>query len=279
VNIEIVEHESATKFLDSCHDWLSKNEILNHGVISLAGVLTPQHPIYYPPFLFSHVTVDGKIAGCCIYAEPDGLVVSRCAPDIASILFDHVQAKIHIPSRIFGPETPAMRLATEFGKLRKSPYSIQSTWRIHCLNKPVIDAKHFPGHIQIGKLDDDDLIRKWGKDYNEERPANLNIQQFLLKKLRDNHLYLWIDEEAKSLATISGLNCSGPRISAVYTPPNFRTHGHATALVQELSNLLLASGSAYVTLHTQAGDPVERIYKRLGYEAVGEKVSIIFQDA
>ena len=278
MNIQIVEHESAADFLDSSYDWLSQHEILNHGVISLAGVLTPQNPIYYPPFLFIHVTVDGNIAGCCIYAEPDGLVVSQCTPDIAPILFDYLQAKIHIPSRIFGPETPAARLAMLFGELRETRYSIHSTWRIHFLDRPVVDTSPFRGHIQIGKLDDVDLIRKWGKDYDEERPANVNIQQFLLKKLRDNHLYLWIDEEPKSLATISGVNCSGPRISAVYTPPSYRTHGHATALVQELSNLLLASGSAYVTLHTQAGDPVERIYKRLGYDTVGEKVSIIFQD-
>jgi len=130
----------------------------------------------------------------------------------------------------------------------------------------------------MGEKQDSDLVRKWGENYNEERPANVDIQQFLLKKLRDSQLYFLIDQQRKSLATISGVNCSGPRISAVYTPPTFRTEGYATALVHELSNTFLSSGSPYVTLNTQAGDPVENIYRRLGYRAVGEKVSIVFDE-
>ena len=274
----IVEHDSPSSFLDSCHNWLSQYEILNHGVLSLADILTPQHPIYQPPFLFTHVTVNGKIAGSCIYAEPDGLVLSNCAPDIPLALFDYLRTRIDRPSRIFGPEKPAIELAKLFGELRNSSYHIHSTWRIHQLDQPIRSNISVPGKVRMGEKQDSDLVRKWGENYNEERPANVDIQQFLLKKLRDSQLYFWIDQQRKSLATISGVNCSGPRISAVYTPPTFRTEGYATALVHELSNTFLSSGSPYVTLNTQAGDPVENIYRRLGYRAVGEKVSIVFDE-
>ena len=278
MNIHIVEHESASSFLDSCQNWLSQYEILNHGVLSLADILTPQHPIYHPPFLFIHVTVNGKIAGSCIYAEPDGLVLSNCVPDSLLALFDYLRTRIDMPSRIFGPEIPALQLAKLFGDLRNAPYHIHSTWRIHRLDQPIRGNVSIPGKVRMGEEQDCDLVREWGENYNEERPANVDIQQFLLKKLRDNQLYFWIDERQRSLATISGANCSGPRISAVYTPPTFRTSGYATALVHELSNIFIGSGSPYVTLNTQAGDPVENIYRQLGYYAVGEKVSIVFGD-
>lgn len=274
----IVEHDSPSSFLDSCYDWLSQSEILNHGVLSLADILTPQHPIYQPPFLFTHATVNGKVAGSCIYAEPDGLVLSNCAPDIPFALFDYLRTRIDIPSRIFGPEKPAIELAKLFAKLRNSSYHIHSTWRIHRLDQPIPSNVNVLGKVRMGEKQDSDLVGKWGENYNKERPANVDIQQFLLKKLIDNQLYFWVDEHRKSLATISGVNCSGPRISAVYTPPAFRTEGYATALVHELSNTFLSSGSPYVTLNTQAGDPVENIYRRLGYRAVGEKVSIVFDD-
>jgi len=42
--------------------------------------------------------------------------------------------------------------------------------------------------------------------------------------------------------------------------------------------MYLESGSPYITLNTQAGDSVEEIYKRLGFQPIGEKVSIIFED-
>lgn len=278
VNIRIVEHESASEFLDACHGWLSERELSNHNVLSLAGVLTPQHPIYRPPFLFSCVIVDGKMAVCCIYAEPDGLVLSDCTHEIAPALFEYLRPRIGIPSRIFGPKMPVLQLAKLFGNSTQSSYRNQSRWRIHRLDRPIRDCISVSGHFQVGKLDDGDLVGKWGQNYNEERPANVDIQQFLLNKLKDEHLYFWVDEAPKCLATISGMNCSGPRISAVYTPPEFRSQGYATALVHRLSNMYLESGSPYITLNTEAGDPVEDIYKRLGYKLVGEKVSVIIED-
>lgn len=278
MKIDIVEHESASEFLDSCHKWLSKNELLNHGVLSLASVLTPANPIYRPPFLFSHVTVDDKIAGCCIHAEPDGLVLSVCNEQVTSALFDYLRPRIGSPSRVFGPEKPALQLAKLFSDFFQSSPRVHSRWRIHRLNQPIRGSGPVRGDLRIGELRDSDLVSKWGREYNDERPANVDIKQFLSKKLIDRHLYLWVDDTPKCLATLSGVNCSGPRISAVYTPPTFRTHGYATALVSKLSNMYLESGSAYVTLNTQAGDPVERIYKRMGYVAIGEKVSIIFED-
>lgn len=278
MTIRIVQHKSSSDFLNSCHHWLTENETINHGVLSLASTLTPHNPIYRPPFLFSHVIVNGKIAGCCIYAEPDGVVLSDCTHEIAFVLVEHLRHRIDTPSRIFGPEIPALQLAKLFGELTKASYRIDSRWRIYRLDGSIPSGISVRGYLQIGNLEDSDLVREWGKRYNEERPANVDIQLFLLKKLKDQHLYFWIDGTPKCVATISGVNCSGPRISAVYTPPTIRRHGYASALVHELSNLYLESGSAFITLNTQAGDSVENIYKRLGYQAVGEKVSVIFED-
>ena len=278
MNIRIIEHESASEFLDSCQHWLSKYELINHGVLSLASILSPDNPIYQPPFLFGHVSIDGRIAGCWIHAEPDGLVLSDCEDNIVPDLFNHLRSRISIPSRIFGPREPALQLAKLFADFVRSSYRIHSSWRIHRLDRIAQGKSSVNGHIEIGEIKSGDLVRRWGKKYNEERPANLDIEQFLSKKLIDRNLYFWVDGTPKCLATISGLNCSGPRISAVYTPPTFRTRGYATELVRSLSKMYLESGSAYVTLNTLAGDSVERIYKRLGYETIGEKVSVIFQD-
>ena len=278
MNLHVVEHESALDFLGSCQDWLSKDELINHGVLSLANILTPEHPIYRPPYRFIHVTIDNEIAGCCIHAEPDGLVLSACKNEVTFALFEYLQQTVPRPSRIIGPEKPVICLARLFSDSMQSSFRVHSRWRIHYLNHRSYSGGAVSGNIQLGELDDVELVREWGRSYNEERPANVNITQFLSKKLSDRHLYFWVDGTPKCLATISGMNCSGPRISAVYTPPKFRAHGYATALVNDLSNMYLEQGSEYVTLNTQAGDPVERIYERLGYKQVGEKVSVIFED-
>jgi len=279
VTTPIVEHKSAMEFLDSCRDWLSLDEIVNHGMLSLAEVLTSPSSIYQPPFIFAHVRCGKDICGCWIYAEPDGLTVSDLSTESQFFVFEHVQKYVHLPSRIFGPREPALQIAQLFGEIRNTSYRIDSVWRVHYLKD--LSGKPIPvrGSIRTAETKDRALVSNWGKKYDIERPANVDIQQFLLQKLADKSLYLWVDGDGdpKSLATISGGNCSGPRISSVYTPPGFRSNGYATALVRSLSRKFLQNGRPYVTLNTLLGDPVERIYWRLGYRPVAEKVSVIFE--
>jgi len=266
------------EFLDSCRDWLSLDEIINHGMLSLAEVLTSPSSIYKPPFIFAHVRCGKEICGCWIFAEPDGLTLSDLAAESQFSVFENVQKHIHLPSRIFGPRGPALRLAQLFGEIRGTSYRIDSVWRVHYLKDLSRRPISVRGSIRIAETKDRALVSDWGGKYDIERPANVDIQQFLLQKLVDKSLYLWVDVDGhpKSLATISGGNCSGPRISSVYTPLRFRSNGYATALVRNLSQNFLQAGRPYVTLNTLLGDPVERIYWRLGYRPVAEKVSVTF---
>ena len=57
----------------------------------------------------------------------------------------------------------------------EASYRIDSSWRIHRLDTPIRSDITARGHLQIGNLDDNDLVREWGKKYNEERPANVDI--------------------------------------------------------------------------------------------------------
>lgn len=273
----IVKHDSAIEFLESCQEWLSLDEIANHGILSLAEVLTSPHPIYLPPFIFGHARCDNEISGCWIYAEPDGLTVSDLAPESEVAVFENLKKQLYLPSRIFGPREPALRLAQLFGETRHTDYQIESVWRVHCLRDLSNRPTPVQGSTRIAEMADRELVSNWGRKYNAERPANVDIQQFLLKKLADANLYFWVNGNPKSLATISGGKCSGPRISSVYTPPSSRSNGYATALVENLSSMFLQSGRPYVTLNTLLGDPVEQIYQRLGYVPVAEKVSVTFE--
>ena len=264
-------------FRNECLNWLSQEEVINHSVISLSDALYRGAPIYTPPFLFAHVAFAHAIQGCSIYAEPDGLVISEFVPEMTTFLFAHIEQKIELPSRIFGPRPATVQIAELFAASRKSAFRIQSTWRTHILEKAPILADPAPGFVRGASTADYDLVRAWGRKYDREKPANLSIEKFLLNKLNEGNLFFWVDDEPVCLATMSGMSCSGPRISAVYTPPAMRGHGYASNLVHELSTNFLSSGRPYMTLSTQVGDSAERIYQKLGYRPVGERVSVVFE--
>lgn len=273
----VIGHESADAFLDQCATWLSMHEDLNHGLLSLADALRSNKHIHRPPFAFCHVAENEEIVSCAIFAEPDGLVLSETGSDTSKALFDYMYNKIGMPSRIFGPVTPATRLAKVFAAASSRTHEIQSKWRVHRLDRFLEQEIQIPGQLTLGTMDDRKLVSKWGQEYDAEKPANVNIEKFLLRKLKDGFLYFWNDGQPKSLATLSGTLCTGPRISAVFTPRVLRGNGYAFALVYNLGKKYLASGSSYITLNTEWGDPVERMYEKIGYDVIGEKASIIFR--
>jgi len=272
-----VWHNSPGQFLAVCAPWLSLDEAVNHGLLSLADALATNKHIHTPPFYCGHVEYEtGRQIGACLYAEPDGLVLSEMPLDAADLLFADLGKRLKYPSRVFGPEVPAMHIATLFGKRNGSRPTVHSIWNIHRLDSlPTLSGNNV-GTIRLGGTGDLDLVSDWGKKYDSEKPANVNIETFLMRKLGDGLLYFLVDDEPKTLLTLSGTNCAGTRISSVYTPVNHRAQGYASALVREICNKLIANGQSYVTLNTELGDPAERIYKKLGFVQIGQRVSIVF---
>ena len=58
-------------------------------------------------------------------------------------------------------------------------------------------------------------------------------------------------------------------VSGVYTPPEYRRQGYATALVARLSQHLLDSGYKFINLFTDLGNPTSNsIYRKIGYHPV-----------
>jgi uncharacterized protein len=79
------------------------------------------------------------------------------------------------------------------------------------------------------------------------------------------------------MASLSRWRCApdrrgrGVSVSAVYTPPEQRRKGYATACVAALSRRLLASGYDYCALFTDLANPTSNdIYYQIGYRPVAD---------
>jgi GNAT superfamily N-acetyltransferase len=67
------------------------------------------------------------------------------------------------------------------------------------------------------------------------------------------------------------------RIGPVYTPPEQRGHGYASAATAALSQRLLDTGAEEVLLYTDLANPVSNsIYQRIGYRPVEDRVVLAF---
>jgi RimJ/RimL family protein N-acetyltransferase len=67
------------------------------------------------------------------------------------------------------------------------------------------------------------------------------------------------------------------RIGPVYTPPELRGHGYASAATADVSRRLLEAGAEEVVLYTDLANPVSNsIYQRIGYRPVEDRVVLAF---
>src|SRR5439155_3737276 len=92
---------------------------------------------------------------------------------------------------------------------------------------------------------------------------------------------LWEDnDEPVSLAGWGGPTPNGIRIGPVYTPPEYRRRGYASALTAAVSAEQLASGCRFCFLYTDLANPTSnRIYANIGYEPVCDSVDYAFDAA
>jgi predicted GNAT family acetyltransferase len=94
-----------------------------------------------------------------------------------------------------------------------------------------------------------------------------NVESMLTSKIRG--AYIWDDGQPVSFSAYGGITPHGCRIGPVYTPPEFRGRGYATACVATLSQRLLNNGREFVFLFTDLANPTSNhIYQVIGYNPV-----------
>ncbi|HEV7605691.1 MAG TPA: GNAT family N-acetyltransferase [Candidatus Limnocylindrales bacterium] len=86
---------------------------------------------------------------------------------------------------------------------------------------------------------------------------------------RGRRLHLWEDGTVVSLAGVGSATPNGVRIGPVYTPPESRGRGYASALVAAVSQAELDAGRTFCFLFTdQSNATSNHIYETIGYERV-----------
>src|SRR5206468_2082657 len=100
-----------------------------------------------------------------------------------------------------------------------------------------------------------------------------DAREQMRQRLAARQMFLWKDASghAVTMAGWSGRTPNGTRINAVYTPPENRRRGYASACVASLSQHLLDSGRRFCFLYTDLTNPTSNnIYQKIGYQRVGD---------
>ncbi len=250
-------HDPAS-FLERAGPWLSSHEaennlILGRAAASLRGAEAP---------LLATVSDGDRVVLGAMRAPAYRLIVTRGPHEALAALAAAIGT---VFPGVAGPSTAAASFAEHV------PGAVRGRrMRIHELTR-VVPPRRPPGAMRLATPDDLPLVTAWceafGIDVGESHPPGAELAE---TGITSDRIRLWeLDGEPVAMAASARLTPRGVAVNLVYTPPELRGHGYASAVVADLSQELLDGGRDYCCLYTDLANPISNaIYARIGYRPV-----------
>jgi ribosomal protein S18 acetylase RimI-like enzyme len=140
--------------------------------------------------------------------------------------------------------------------------------------RAVADA---PGRLRLAERDDREVLVDWTIAFGgETETIAAHAEQIVDLAITREQLWVWDDHGPVTMTGASSAVAGVTRVQRVYTPPEHRGRGYATACVEHQSRLLTEHGLGCV-LYTQLSNPTSNgIYRRIGYEPIAEVLTYAF---
>jgi predicted GNAT family acetyltransferase len=279
--MELVRYEDPKEFASRTEPFLVADEARHNLLLGISSTLI-ERPEAYPEFHLWTVEEGIDVLAVAIRTPPFNLAVSRSGREgsLAFLANELAAAGTNVPGI-----TGAVPEATEFTDAwtaragRSARVAMAS--RIYELTS-VAPVHGVSGRMREGMPMDRDLLVEWiGRFAQEALPNDDPMEPERVVDLRLHGrgvgLVLWDDGGSVSLAGYGGPTPNGIRIGPVYTPPELRRRGYASALVAALSQRLLDEGRTLCFLYTDLANPSSnRIYMNVGYRPVCDSMNYRF---
>ena len=227
-----------------------------------------------PADLYLATVDDGKHpVAAAMMTPPFPLVVTRANDSALRLIANDLSAREVHPPGVLGVSATARNFAELWGQQRSIPFRLGRNERVYRLDT-VVFAGDASGRMRSAGSEMIELLDGWWQRFYREAAPEIDLHRVRATvelMISEGRIVLWEEENGNpvTMAAAVGPTPNAIRISGVYTPPEFRQRGYATALVAQLSQHLLASGRQFCTLFTDLANPTSNsIYQKIGYRMV-----------
>ena len=276
---KLIRYETAVEYLKDNQRWLERREALNSLLLGLT-LDSAKRDIDDGFYLTLQSGNEIQFAG--MQTKGRNLIVysdELLPADSLSVLAEHLEKeKPNLPG-ILGPKEIALQL----GAALKDRLGWSNKVVYEQLVYELVEVKYnppFAGELRRATLEDIDLVSNWMHRFlvealneDDETAARANAA----KKIKNEEVFFWNNGEDVSMTCLARPTNNGITVNYVFTPPEHRKKGYGTKVVAELSQLALEKGYRFCTLFTDRNNPTSNdIYRRIGYELIGEFRSLEF---
>ena len=276
-SLSVERFDSAAEFFSAAGAFLSEREAENNLLLGITSDLMRGASYGDAPPYLGAVRRGGEVTAAIVRTPPFGMAIADTGDDEAVDLLaeDAHRAFGSIPGAI-GPIRPTERFVSKWETVTTQKRRVRANQRIYRCGE-VTRARSPRGEMRPFREQDRQYALQWMKlfIYESAMPRRDSDSELMMGIDRraadpDGGIFFWeADGELVAMAGAGGRTPNGIRIGPVYTPPNHRRKGYGTALVADLTALMLGRGRTFCFLFTDLANPTSNsIYSQIGYVPV-----------
>lgn len=267
--MQLHRFDSIQEFWQCAQNYLLQYEAEHNALLGVLHTLL-HYPERYPePPYLALVQTNNQILAIAIRTPPNSLLLSKGQDlNALSLIAQDLQHE-QLPG-VEGLVAETETFVRIWQTLTGQSYQQGVESRIYRLTQiePVTTVQ---GYLRPATPDDRPLLLKWFAAFNAEIDivSDGEIERRVDVELKRQSTYLWEDGAPVSMVGGRQFSATAARIAPVYTPPEYRRQGYATAGVAALSQKLLEQGGNCCFLFTDSANPTSNaIYQKIGYRPV-----------
>lgn len=269
--------DDAAVLLEHTRAMLVADEIENSSMLATATRLANAHTA---PSLAAWVESDQGVPLCAVVRGESPTAMLSIGPRAAIEALADDLAASNVPLRGVhssdeAAEAFAARWVARTGKRGKTSLST-TVYAATSVKMP-----RDPGGAPRAARDDEvALLAPWFDAFAREAhvPIAGSAEAMARRNVAQGTLFVWDHAGVKCMAIGIDATESVARVAWVYTPPEARNHGYASALVAWITARALAAGKKACSLNADVTNPTSNaIYVRMGYVQRGGSKTIDFE--
>jgi hypothetical protein len=281
--MQLVRFSNINEFLKITQSIYEAQESANNLILGISLRLRDEPQRFSTlPFL-AVVTDDGNLLLSSVMTPPFPLILQgdEHALDAIDLLVTYcLEEGVSVPG-VNGQKTISDAFARQWSSKTGQREHLAMALRAYELQQvtwPTIPA----GKFREALKDDVSIVFEYFRAMQEETepdlPHGMDLAR-ILYLIDRGAVYLWeVDQNPVSMALSTRPTAQAITVSGVYTPPQERRKGYASACVAHLSQLLLDKGYRFVNLFTDLANPTSNaIYQEIGYKPVCDYHRHIFE--
>ncbi len=265
--------DNASDFLNMVGDTLYPRATVNNLMLGICERLVRDPSAYNDPFYAAVMNEQGGLVLAALMTPPHNMILASGEDYGVGLvkLAEHLLVNEVVIPGVTGP----VQLAEDFINLWKAATGqeaeVEMFQRVYELRNVRL-PKMPPGHFRVARHEDIVLLAQWLQAFEIEaldKEQGLDLER-AERFITRGQIFVWDDEGVlTSMAMSTRPLTTSITVSAVYTPPEYRRKGYATALVAKLSEHLLTLGYEFINLFTDLQNPTSNdIYQKIGYHPV-----------